>query len=383
MAQITETGRPDDVAGMMRQWRTAPSVAEGYQRCFYTLWGREEERIWEPQPNEDLVDCIVEGTGRQDWRKLRPFDLLPAIDPATGGIAQQLLYVGEHLRVACAHIVGAQPTFERAGDHDTILVQFAGTARVQTSFGDYALYPGEALHLPAMVAHRTIGSPNCRRMEFYPRELATPRLDPDAAVTETRYIVAPDGQPLVEEPLPGAMPPPDGKIREHLTHWDDRPGEDYLFVRTYAYLFGKAEGGRGPTKLRPFDYFTTPAASSDQGPAAVRTALLWDNATFRQRVYANPGRQPAPHRGYDEDEFWFQFCGAVRQETEHGQYLMEPGNASMAEAGISHTSTSHPGAARVTTYTSKPLRMVVSPDAHLRETRWQVKEIVLRGLPRA
>jgi hypothetical protein len=37
----------------------------------------------------------------------------------------------------------------------------------------------------------------------------------------------------------------------------------------------------------------------------------------------------------------------------------------------------------VTTYTSKPLRMVVSPDAHLRETRWQVKEIVLRGLPRA
>jgi len=383
VAQVTQTGKQDDVAGMMRQFREAPQAAAGYQRCFYTLWGREEERLWETQPNEDLVDCIVEGTGRQDWRRLRPFDLLPEIDPVTGGIAQELLYVGEHLRVGCAHIVGAQPVFERAGDYDTILFQFAGTARVQTSFGDYALYPGEALHIPAMVVHRTIGSLSCRRLEFYPRELATPRLDPRAALTETRFIVVPDGQPFVEEPLLDAAPPPDGKIREHLTHWDDRPGEDYLFVRTYEYLFGKAETGRRPTKLRPFDYFTTPATSSDQGPAAVRTALLWDNPSFRQRVYANPGRQPAPHRGYDEDEFWFQFSGVVMQETEHGLYPMPAGSTSMAEAGISHTSTSHPGADRLTTYTPKPLRMVVNPDAHLRETRWQVKEIVLRGLPEA
>lgn len=381
MVQLSEPRKEDDVAGMMRQFQEAPPDTSGAERCFYTLWNREDERVWEPQPAEDLVDCIVEGTGRQDWRKLRPFDLLPAIDPVAGGYASLLLYAGETLRVACAHIVGAQPVFERAGDHDTILFQFAGTARVQTSFGDYALYPGEALYIPAMVAHRTMGSANCRRMEYYPRDLLTPRLDPEQAITDTRFVVAPEGQPLVEEPLVDAVRPPDGKIREHLTHWDDRPGEDYLFVRTYDYLYGKAEMGRRPIKVRPYDYFTTPADSSDKGPAAVRTALLWDSPTFRQRVYANPGRQPATHRGYDEDEFWFQFSGTNVQETEHGAYPMEPGQTSMAEAGISHTGTSHPGAHRLTTYTPKPLRMVVEPGDHLRETRWQVQATVRKGLP--
>jgi mannose-6-phosphate isomerase-like protein (cupin superfamily) len=365
---------------MVRDWQRGPRAAGGVQRCFYTLWGREEERLWETVPDEDLVDCIVEGTGRQDWRKLRPFDTLPEVAPDTGGVATALLYVGECVRVACSHIVGAQPVFERAGDYDTVLFQFAGTARVETSFGVYELRPGEALHVPAMIAHRTIGSRHCRRMEYYPRDLLDVKLDPAQVVTETRFAVVPAGEPIAGEPVPEAVRPPDGKIREHLTHWDDRSGEDYLFVRTYDYLVGGAETGRRPTKLRIFDSFTTPADSSDQGPAAVRTALLWESATFRQRVYANPGRQPAPHRGYDEDEFWFQFSGSLVQETEHGIYRMEAGNTSMAEAGISHTSVSHPGALRLTTYTPKPLRMVVDPSQHLRETRWAVAETVVRGL---
>jgi hypothetical protein len=96
-------------------------------------------------------------------------------------------------------------------------------------------------------------------------------------------------------------------------------------------------------------------------------------------VYANPGRQPAPHRGYDEEEHWFQFNGCVAQETEHGAYTIEAGESSMAEAGISHTSTSHPGALRVTTYTNKRLRLVVDPSAHQRTSRWAVREQVLRA----
>jgi mannose-6-phosphate isomerase-like protein (cupin superfamily) len=380
VARLTPTDRPDDVAGMVRDWQRVPRVGGGYQRCFYTLWGREEERLWETVPNEDLVDCIVEGTGRQDWRKLRPFDLLPLVDPVAGGMATLALYAGECVRVACSHIVGAQPVFERAGDYDTILFQFAGTARVETSFGPYELRPGEALHIPAIVAHRTIGSRNCRRMEYYPRDLLDVKLAPEAAVTESRFAVAPEGEAPADEPLPEAVCPPDGRVREHLTHWDDRPGEDYLFNRTYEYMVGQAETGRRPTHLRIFDYFTTPADSAEDGPAAVRTALLWESATFRQRVYANPGRQPAPHRGYDEDEFWFQFSGSLIQETEHGIYRMEAGNTSMAEAGISHTSVSHPGALRLTSYTPKPLRLLVEPGDHLRETRWQVAETVIRGL---
>ena len=138
-----------------------------------------------------------------------------------------------------------------------------------------------------------------------------------------------------------------------------------MFLRTYDWMVGKAESGPRPVKVRPYNYFATPP---DSPKAAVRTALLWESDTFRQRVYANPGRQPAPHRGYDEDEFWFQFAGQVDQETEHATYPVGAGETSMAEAGISHTSTSSAGCLRLTTYTNRPIRMVVDPADHQRHS---------------
>jgi mannose-6-phosphate isomerase-like protein (cupin superfamily) len=343
-------------------------TASGFQRCFYNLWGREGEKIWEAVPNEDLVGNIVEGSGRQDWRKLRPFDLVPDLDPSSGGVAQRLLYVGEKLRVACSRIAGPQPIFERAGDYETIFFQFSGSALVETSFGRFQLNPGEILHIPAMVAHRTIGSPNCRRMEYYPKDPLQVMLDLDHPLTTTEFAVTRMGDGEVEERIVEETRPANGKIRERLAHWDNLPGEAFLFERSYDWMVGRAESGPRPIKVRPFDFMVTDSRG-------VRTAMLWKSATFRQQVYANPGRQPAPHRGYDEDEFWFQFSGAVAQETEHAAYLIEAGECSMAEAGISHTSTSHPGANRLTSYTNKPLRMVVEPSQHLRESRWVVKEI--------
>ncbi len=342
--------------------------SSGFQRCFYNLWGREGDKIWEPVPNEDLVGNIVEGTGRQDWRKLRPFDLLPDLDPIRGGVAQKLLFVGEKLRVACSSISGPQPIFERAGDYETIFFQFSGTALVETSFGRYQLSPGEMLHIPAMIAHRTIGSANCRRMEYYPKEPIQVVLDPNRPLAETRFSASRLGEAEAIDPLPQNARPANGKIREHLTHWENLPGEAFLFERTYDWMVGRAESGPRPIKVRPFDYMVTDGRG-------VRTAMLWKSASFRQQVYANPGRQPAPHRGYDEDEFWFQFSGTVAQETEHGAYPIDAGECSMAEAGISHTSTSHPGANRLTTYTNKPLRMVADPSQHLRESRWEVHAI--------
>lgn len=353
-----------------------PRKQEGVQRCFYTLWGRDDERIWEPVPDEDLVGSILEGTGRQDWRKLRPFDLLPDINSKTGGVAYKLLYVGDYLRMACDHVVGPQPIFERAGDYETIFFQFSGASLVETSFDSYELRPGEALLIPAMVAHRTIGTANCRRLIFYAKDRLEARLDPDKAITDIRYAVHRVADPVIEEAFPSNLSPPNGKTVERLSHWDRRPGEVFFFRRTYEGIVGKAESGRRPTKVRPFDYFSTPP---DSPKAAVRGALLWESATFKQRVYANPGWQPAPHRGYDEDEWWFQFKGRIDQESEHGVYSLEPGEASMAEAGISHTSNTWLGGIRLVAYTSSPIRMIVDPGEHLRETHWEVRETIVRG----
>jgi mannose-6-phosphate isomerase-like protein (cupin superfamily) len=287
-----------------------------------------------------------------------------------------LLYSGETLRVAAEHIVGGQPMFERAGDFDTIIFQFAGVGLVETSFGRFELNAGEALHVPAMIAHHTVGSANCRRMLYYTHDRLTVKLDPAQEKTDIRYRNVIVGAPDAEEPAPGPIRPLDGKIHERLRQWDERPGESYIFVRTYDYMVGRAESGPHPTKIRPYNYFST---APNSPKASVRTALLWESDSLRQRVYANPGRQPAPHRGYDEDEFWFQFSGRVDQETEHAAYPIEGGQSSMAEPGISHTSFNHPGSLRLTTYTNKPLRLVADPNAHLRETRWELKETIVRG----
>jgi mannose-6-phosphate isomerase-like protein (cupin superfamily) len=373
----TIAAKPDRAAQVASQ-PERPPTPEGFQRSFYSLWAHEkpEDRIWETVPNEDLVDCIVEGTGRQDWRKLRPFDLLPDLDPRKGGTARKMLFVGEFLRIGCERIAGPQAIFERGGDFATVFFQFSGISLIETSFGIYEIYPGEELHIPAMVAHRTIGSANCRRMVFHAFEPAEARLDSAKAVTETRYTVTRVGDEPIEDVLPERVRPASGKIRERLSRWFDLPGEAFLFERTYDAMVGKAESGPAPTRMRVFDHFSSPP---DSPKPPVRDALLWEGPHVRQRVYANPGRQPAPHRGYDEDEFWFQFNGNLRQETEHGIYTVSTGEVSMAEAGISHTSTSHPGALRVTTYTDRPIRMVVDPSEHLRESKWEVREDRIRG----
>ena len=359
------------IDGMMKDAARGPAAEAGSQRCFYTLWGRENEITWETVPQSDLIGTIVPGTGRQDWRLLRPFDLLPELDRQRGGTARTGLYAGDHVRVGCAHIVGSEPHFERAGDYDTILLQFAGHATVQTSFGVYSLDPGEALLVPAMVSHRTTGTRNCRRMEYHVRELMEVHQDPAKPRTRTRFRVRPEGDLADEGPSPAPEDPPTGKILEHLTRWSDRAGDDFWFTRQYAGMTGHAYSGRRPVKLSIFDYFVMVLGDGSLPP--VRQALLWDSPSFRQRVYSLPGRQPAPHRGYDEDELWFQFKGPVQVETEHALYTMESGQTSMAEAGVSHTSESRPGVYRLTTYSPTPLRMVVDPIRHLRETRWNVE----------
>src|SRR2546427_955365 len=105
MAKTRPSTEQNDAHKSVDARRDAVHDSSGFQRCFYNLWGREGDKIWEPVPNEDLVASIVEGTGRQDWRKLRPFDLLPDLDQIRGGVVQKLLYVGDKLRIACSSII--------------------------------------------------------------------------------------------------------------------------------------------------------------------------------------------------------------------------------------------------------------------------------------
>lgn len=377
MTETRETAHRNLIEAMMQEADDAPASAPvgapDVDRCFYTLWGREDEITWETQLSTDLSNSIVPGTGRQDWRKLRPFDMLAEPNRDLSEVVRRELYRGKHARVSAAHICGAEGHFERAGDFDTILVQFVGISTIETGFGVFELRPGETLLVPAMVAHRTTGTPNCRRIEYRVRELVTVHLPHAEGQQQLRFRVYPEGDTSQADlAAPKATPAVDGRIREHLSRWGDLPGEDFWFERSYQWMVGKSDRGRAPVRLRPFEHFKKTEATTNRLPA-VRTALLWDSATFRQRVYSNPGRQPAPHRGYDEDELWLQFVGPIRVETEHAIYEMPNGTLSMAEAGVSHTSESTAGMYRLTSYSPDPIRMVVNPDEHLRETRWVVE----------
>jgi hypothetical protein len=231
-----------------------------------------------------------------------------------------------------------------------------------------------------MVAHRTTGTPNCRRMIYTTRHLLEPNLFPEDETTDIRYWNHRVGDPEVEPHAPTPSVPADGKILEHLTMWDGRPGEDYLIRRTHDAMVGKATAGHRPHKCRPFNHYLT--APDDPTAHSVRSSTLWENDTFRQRTYANPGKQPATHRGYDEEEFWFQFAGAVFTEGEHGAYYVTAGETSMAEAGIAHQTFSKIGCLRFTTYCDKPIRMIADPNAHLRESQWELRETIVRGWSR-
>src|SRR5580658_1693651 len=94
---------------------------------------------WSERTKENLRGTAK---GKRRPPNLRPFDLIRAPHQAVP------LLANSDMRVSVDAAAGPAPFFHRNIDFDEVIVQFAGTTRVETEMGVEDLAPGEVLLVP-------------------------------------------------------------------------------------------------------------------------------------------------------------------------------------------------------------------------------------------
>jgi len=150
------------------------------------------------------------------------------------------------------------------------------------------------------------------------------------------------------------------KIKELVTHWEDKPGESFWLEREEEYYGPPAQGGRGIKKIQPFKEYLPPGFVTGKGPAA-KPPVVYENEDVRIEVANIDGPQHMYHRGCDNDELWFQVDGTSVNHTEMGKVELGPMEMTLVPAGVAHRIFGSPNFKRLVIYTKKPLRLVPPP----------------------
>ena len=129
-------------------------------REFMTHWD-EKVPIWFEREEDDLI-----GTQRSGGRPMPRIRLMDLFRGPTNreGNKPIPVWAGEDGVIEAAWTVGAESHFRRPADYDVLVLQFCGRAAVESEMGEFALAPGYCLHLPAGVAYRVVGNPECRQL---------------------------------------------------------------------------------------------------------------------------------------------------------------------------------------------------------------------------
>lgn len=159
------------------------------------------------------------------------------------------------------------------------------------------------------------------------------------------------------------------KIKELVTHWDDKPGESFLVEREEQFYTPAAQGGRGIRKIQPFKEYFPPgfvtgkdvSGKPPEGgklPSIAKPPMVYENEDVRIEVANLDGPQHVCHRGCDNDELWFQVDGTSVNHTEMGTVELGPMEMALVPAGVAHRIIGSPNFKRLIIYTKKPLRLV-------------------------
>lgn len=341
-------------------------------REFMTHWD-DKGPIWFERDEDELV-----GTQRSGGRpipRLRVFDLFRG-PTNTVGIKAPVVWAGEDGVIEVHNPNGPEPHFHRASDFDVLIFQFSGHAGVETEMGEYRLAPAHCMHIPAGVAYRVLGSPECRQMVVKLHKPVHLGIDPTQPLTETVFDVRPAGSPTGGQPV--TFPEPRGRILEVTEFWGNAL-EPIVIERDHARLVGCAtpQRSRDISVIRVFDYFV-----GMTGKGGARAPEHFRGEDFRTDAYNTEGQQYGFHRGCDDDEIWFQFRGHATNETEWGVHELDPGEMGYVPRGISHRITGGEGFLRFVLYFRHPMHPAVDDSSHTGHTRFEVKTVAQRELPR-
>jgi len=340
---------------------------------FMTHWD-DPRPIWFERDEDELIG--TQRSGGRAMPRIRIFDLfqgptnLPPFKPP-------VLWKGEDAVLEAHNPNGPEPRFHRPADYDVLFFQFTGRAAAESEYGEFHLSPGDSMHIPAGLAYRIIGSPECRQLVVKVHKPVKAVLDPNNPLTESSFEVRAEGAKVDNEQV--KFPERAGRILEVTDFWDETL-EPIVIERNHAALVGcvtfQRGRGREITVMRVFDYFTGMTGKGG-GPGPMQ----YDGVDFHTDTYNTEGQQHGFHRGMDDDEIWFQFRGHATNDTEWGIHELDAGEMGYVPRGIAHRITGGPGFLRYVFYFRNPMYPQVDASSHRGNTKFKVDTVSFKELP--
>ncbi len=339
---------------------------------FMTDWDSPRP-IWFERDEDELIG--TQRSGGRPMPRIRIFDLFHG-PTNLAGFKAPVVWKGEDAVVEVYNPNGPETTFHRHADYDVLFFQFSGRSAAESEYGEFHLVPGDSMHIPAGLAYRIIGSPECRQMVVKVHKPIKLALDPNSPYTETVFNVRAAGSKPNDHSV--QFPERTGRILEVTDFWGDVL-DSIVIERDHAALVGcvtfQRGRGREITVMRVFDYFTGMTGKGGPGPKQ------YENEDFYTDTYNTEGQQHGFHRGMADDELWLQFRGHATNETEWGIHELDPGEMGYVPRGIAHRITGGPGFLRYVLYFRHPMHPHVDASSHRGNTTFDVETISFKELP--
>jgi uncharacterized protein YjlB len=340
-------------------------------REFMTGWEDPDKHQMIPLVWSDRNKANLRGTakGKRFVPKLRPLDML------TEPNQRLTIFESADVRIGAESVTGTGAYFRRNSDFDEVLFQFCGTSHIESEFGKFDLGAGEVLVIPGGVSYRSIGAGDCLRLFINLHEPIFKIVGEDAYTSHTTYQVKRTGGP--NWPAPAAPTQANRNVIEKLFIWDEDPAEATIIERDYSDLVGASSVKSKESivkKIRAFDIFTE-ITGKGPGPKILEAPHCIID------TYNTVGDQWAFHRALRSEEFAVQFQGTGDNMSEYEERTpTAPGDLMLVPIGIGHCiENCSRDFRRMVVYSRQRLNVRVSPAMHMYESRFDVKETVVKA----
>jgi hypothetical protein len=335
---------------------------------FTTRWQNPAGKSWRTWSTRDELIGTVIGGGR-GMPVIRLFDHFTG--RSVGFSGSVTLFEHETIKVLAQNPATCEPYFSRYANFDALYVQYSGVSVIDTEYGPLRVEPFQVAHIPAGVAHRSIGDPDCQRLLVLSREPVDVAITPESYTTDRHFVVRPNGGLSGGGAVEPVLPAPDnGWDYEAAFLWDEPFYKPTWYKRKIDALASGTSGGREPVVIRIFDVFAHMTGKSRGGPGP----KIFSNSELEMKVYNTEGHQYGFHRGNGQDELWMQFRAESLNETEYGVVPLGAGQATIAPPGISHRILGREGFLRFNLYSRRPLTLRVDPLQAITSTKFEISE---------